>query len=659
MRVQSLRASVVFASFFAFVGCNAVLGISEDPILPGAEKGAEGCTLDSECSEPQICLFERCSPPCAADRDCDDGERCLRTGEDAYCAKHESTACDGEGACPSGSNCTDGACRNPCRATSECQGGQECVAGYCVGSDAEHDPAIATPCEDGAIRCEGLAQAERSVCNGGEWEAVDPCEGGQLCDSQSDPSGECADVEDLCFGKQPNAFSCSGSKRTTCGPDLVTIEVEECLSPRHCTEGLKGCAECLPNQYRCDGHDLLVCNAEADGFDFVETCSDADPCNAEAGACTKYACLAEQKRCLDGLLQECNSDQSAFETVEDCGEGLCDSATLTCDKCLQNTSVCKADGHTVVACSEDGTSETEIDCSETDEPFCANGECTECLAASDCDAGSCTIATCNGGSCGTTPVGADHECDGEAGYCDGNGTCQECNDEDHCLPTSGECILPTCDNHECGETPKGAGERCANDTKYCDGDGACVACISAQHCGSKQVCRAGACVDAEHIVPLGFDSPNAFTGGDATLAANEVYAFRLPPLSYPAKLVKFGYHGHLGTGSVRMAIYEGFTDTLGDKRPTGAALAEILSPQSWGDTVKEFDPSPLNVTLAANKDYWIAIRSNTALQIRTKANNQSTGFSYGGLVGFGAINDFGSPYSGVDWNIFIRVLDTQ
>jgi hypothetical protein len=654
MRTHPLRASAIVASVFAFVGCNAVLGISEDPILPGAGKSAEGCVLDSDCSEPQVCLFEMCSPPCAADRDCDDGERCLRTSEGAYCAKHEKTACENTEACPASSNCTDGACRNPCEDASECQGGQECVAGYCVGSDAEHDPAIATPCEDGAARCEGLAQAERSVCNEGVWEPADPCEGGQLCDSQSDPPGECADVEDLCFGKQPNEFTCTGSKRTTCGPDLVTIEVEECLSSRHCTEGLKGCAECLPNQYRCDGQDLLVCNAEADGFDFVETCSDADPCNAEAGACTKYACLPEQKRCLDGLLQACNAEQSAFETVEDCGEGLCDSATLSCDECVQNTSICKADGHTVVACNEDGTSETETDCSETDKPFCANGECTECLGAEDCHAGSCTIAACNGGTCGTTPRGVDLECVGEAGYCDGEGSCQECNDEDHCLPTSGECYLPTCNNHQCGEAPKGAGESCGpSGSKKCDGDGACVQCIdTVADCNeSSEVCRMGTCADA--LDEIGWPGP---LGTTTALVGNTLYTFLLPQLSYKGTLERFIVYGISGTaGNYIMGLYEGDAT-----RPNGSPIAVMTQSASWPN--QTFSAlSDTNVELSKTKRYWVALMVTAAVNISTTTTGASgqVGWRYpnqgGNYPAFPAITDVGLAVNNVHYALQIGV----
>jgi hypothetical protein len=653
---RSGRAGALLAPLFVFAGCNAVLGISDDPVLPGA--AAEACVLNSDCAEPFVCLFESCSPPCAADRDCDDGERCFRTTNGTYCAEHERTKCDATTSCPAKSTCNDGVCRNSCKSDEDCQGDQVCTAGYCVGEDSEHDPASLTPCKEGAIRCEGRAQALRSICEDGAWVPTEPCEGGQLCDSQSDPTGECADVEDECFGKMPDEFSCDGSKRMTCGPDLVTVEVEECLSPRHCAEGVSGCAKCLPNQYRCDGQDLSVCNDEGTGFDHVETCDDDDPCNAEAGACTRFACLKEQKRCVGGLLQECNSDQSAFETVEDCGEGLCDSGTLTCDVCLPNTAVCKAGSDVVVACNADGTEVTETDCSQTDAPFCKNGACTECLSESDCDAGPCTVATCNGGTCGTVPVVKDNACTGEAGYCDGAGACHECNKPEHCLPTSGECYLPTCNQHECGEAPKDAGAPCSGG-KYCNGSGGCVACLTAAHCGAQQVCRTGSCVDAEHIVPLGFDSPTSFTAGDATIAANEVYTFLLPQLAHPAKLVKFGYHGHLDTGLVRMAIYEGVTDSFGEKRPTGSPLAEMPSAQAWGDTAKEFDPSPANITLEANKDYWLAIRSNANLRIRTKTNTASLGWSYTGLAGFGTISAAGAHYNGVDWNIFIRVLDTQ
>src|SRR3954469_5368550 len=48
----------------------------EEKIL--AAQLAEGCTLNSDCATPYVCVFARCHEACAKDVDCDDPLRCVR-----------------------------------------------------------------------------------------------------------------------------------------------------------------------------------------------------------------------------------------------------------------------------------------------------------------------------------------------------------------------------------------------------------------------------------------------------------------------------------------------------------------------------------------------------------------------------------------------------
>jgi hypothetical protein len=99
---------------------------------------AGGCSINSDCTSPLVCVFSLCHGQCIESRDCPAGERCVSVGVDSnICQLPGEASCTSGATCPSGLVCAaDNQCRNGCSATQACPvGGQGCVAGAC------YDPA--------------------------------------------------------------------------------------------------------------------------------------------------------------------------------------------------------------------------------------------------------------------------------------------------------------------------------------------------------------------------------------------------------------------------------------------------------------------------------------------------------------------------------------
>jgi len=95
---------------------------------------AQGCSLNSDCTSPLVCVFSLCHNQCIQTRDCPPGERCVSIGMDSnVCELPGEASCGSGGTCPTGLVCAaDNQCRNGCSATEACPvDGQSCVAGAC------------------------------------------------------------------------------------------------------------------------------------------------------------------------------------------------------------------------------------------------------------------------------------------------------------------------------------------------------------------------------------------------------------------------------------------------------------------------------------------------------------------------------------------------
>jgi hypothetical protein len=107
-------------------GCSS----SKSPSLAGL---AQGCSLNTDCNSPLICVFALCHAQCTASRDCPTGQRCVSVGANEVCELPPEASCTASAPCPTGLVCaSDLTCRDACSTTTPCQvGGQSCIAGAC------------------------------------------------------------------------------------------------------------------------------------------------------------------------------------------------------------------------------------------------------------------------------------------------------------------------------------------------------------------------------------------------------------------------------------------------------------------------------------------------------------------------------------------------
>jgi hypothetical protein len=94
---------------------------------------AQGCSLNSDCNDPLVCIFSLCHQACTTTRDCTAPEICVAASNDKVCTLSSESCFDG-GTCPLGLLCGgDGQCHDPCTTSADCTvSGQQCVARTCV-----------------------------------------------------------------------------------------------------------------------------------------------------------------------------------------------------------------------------------------------------------------------------------------------------------------------------------------------------------------------------------------------------------------------------------------------------------------------------------------------------------------------------------------------
>ncbi len=97
---------------------------------------AQGCSINSDCDAPLVCVFAKCHAACAETRDCPTGERCVPGGKYDVCTLPDEESCTGGDAasiCPGALVCgSDGECRAACATSSDCIPGQSCTNAVCV-----------------------------------------------------------------------------------------------------------------------------------------------------------------------------------------------------------------------------------------------------------------------------------------------------------------------------------------------------------------------------------------------------------------------------------------------------------------------------------------------------------------------------------------------
>lgn len=144
---SSLRVVVVVAAAFVTSGCNP-------KVVP---PGPGGCTLNSDCNSPLVCVFGACHDQCVTQYDCPNGQLCVLapSGSDHVCQLPNESSCVDGGACPDPLTCaSDMVCRTGCSDSGAgCLMGQVCQGGACYsstqldagGADAADADATAAP----------------------------------------------------------------------------------------------------------------------------------------------------------------------------------------------------------------------------------------------------------------------------------------------------------------------------------------------------------------------------------------------------------------------------------------------------------------------------------------------------------------------------------
>lgn len=180
--------AVCVASFVPFVvfSCS-----SSDDTKKAAV--AEGCSLNSDCTDPLVCAFRKCHAACATTRDCPDGERCVTSDRPFHvCQLPEEQLCRFNSDCPTGQVCgIDGKCRDQCKTERDCLDGQVCVTGTCADSD-EVDAGKLPVTNDASVEASGQPCSYTSEC-------AEPfvCKGG-LCTVECRENRDCTDAN--CVG---------------------------------------------------------------------------------------------------------------------------------------------------------------------------------------------------------------------------------------------------------------------------------------------------------------------------------------------------------------------------------------------------------------------------------------------------------------------------
>ena len=204
------------------------------------------CSLDSECTDPLICVFARCHEACRATRDCPTGTRCMR-GETApyfVCQLSDEISCERNSDCQGQQVCAkDGQCRDQCFTERDCPTEQRCLDSVCVDESdlqggvlpATIEPGLGTPCVLATDCPEELVCLSTRVC-GPECLTDKDCLRTWSCRPQG------ANGYGRCF---PNSF--------TPEPEPPQPELMQLHEPTLGVGATHTCFVQAPNEVRCWG----------------------------------------------------------------------------------------------------------------------------------------------------------------------------------------------------------------------------------------------------------------------------------------------------------------------------------------------------------------------------------------------------------------------
>jgi len=206
---------------------------------------------------------------------------------------------------------------------------------------------------------------------------------------------------------------------------------------------------CLPNTFRCDGRDLLVCDDRRTGFELYMSCDSEDECDPTAGACRP--CMPDEWACNGKTLARCSVD-SRWEPMTDCDNPeLCvisdqrDSGGCASPVCTPAGSFA-CEGTHLLRCSDAQHELTQVeDCkdvalcdaaaaaADTGPPHCSAAPCGDACPPPTCDEPGAV-------RCAPTGIPAIQVCGTDLAW-----TIREvCGHRALCSAEHGRCLPPAC-----------------------------------------------------------------------------------------------------------------------------------------------------------------------------------------------------------------------
>ena len=387
--------------------------------------------------------------------------------------------CDDVPACiPDGNECTETEC-NPL--TGECEtsdlDGEDCDGGngMCVGDECVPKNLCIgkPPCDD--------TDCTEGVCVPATGNCVDqPVNEGQDCDNAT---GIC--MEGACIPKEP----CGGEECPDTGNDCT---VSMCnISSDQCEEmNVPNDTDCLVDDVagKCSNGTCIVGNlCIPDPCGAIEQCVQDGTCDPADGSCTPGGNEPEGTDCsIGGIVCDGNGNCVDCNVADDCPGvvGQCSVKT-----CIGN-SCGTANGNEGEPCDLVGIGDGQ----------CMAGECVEppeCDDLNPCpdDNNDCTTVACIAGTCVSGDVDAGDPC--ADGVCDGQGLCVECINITDCPDDGNQCTARTCETNMCGQSNLPEDTLCDIDgigEGFCDGGGTCVECNNDGQCPGPQACVDNTCM---------------------------------------------------------------------------------------------------------------------------------------------------------------------
>lgn len=326
----------------AFAACPASNEVEKLPVRAA-------CTLNSDCNEGLVCLFERCHAECTKDGDCvrptvcrplqsykGSGAGVCLLPEEVRCVGGNDNECLGSLACG-----PDKTCRSRCSAG--CPKKQVCSDDWCADSNELVDGGLPEIAPSSACQipsdCPGDLTCRAGFC-------APQCRLNKDC-----PSGESCNERGVCIGQgialppgvtPPNGFGATCVTNSTCTPLSSVLSClpsgrcgVECLVESDCNTALGQC--CSEN--RCVSGRACVPDAGVGAPDGGGCRFDAD-C-PQKGFCDGF------NRCING---ECRNDRGPCATNNPCETYLCVPETKSCLGPMIDFVDLDRDGHAPTGC---------------------------------------------------------------------------------------------------------------------------------------------------------------------------------------------------------------------------------------------------------------------------------------------------------------------